>query len=241
MWDLEPEFRDSVDLRQCWFPGWHADIGGGCETSATEEQRAIDDASLAWMCDQVDGLVTFDVEAAALTIRQVKETAEWTAERTLRDPCSVMYSLSLGGSSILRTPGSYHNVLENEAVDPMVDYTTRERMHPSIQLRIESKRLNYYPPALDIQKSMTLATKPKWEFQDQSSTGNGARWVRRKVEAQSNIFGGTLPAQREIVIKEYVIRERPGKNNFEMKLLPKAQREKLAARNQKELNSQRGW
>jgi hypothetical protein len=44
-------------------------------------------------------------------------------------------------------------------------------MHPSIQLRIESTRLNYYPPALDIQKSWTSITKPKWEFIERKAVG----------------------------------------------------------------------
>lgn len=65
-------------------------------------------------------------------------------------------------------------------------------MPPSIRLHIESTRLDYFPPALDPQKSMASAAKPKREFVTQFSTGNEFRWMSGKAEGQPNIFRGGI-------------------------------------------------
>ncbi len=228
LWYLEEADKDLCNMRQCWFPGYHCDVGGGVKTSAIPPQRRIDSISLAWMCDQVDGLLTFDTEAALLMIPPVDGSAEWSAGIT-EDPCSTFYSLNIAGSSILRTPGSYNKDLEVE--DAEGEKSTRERMHPSIQLRTEIKGLKYYPKALDTRKDWSFVETPKWDFVE-SLDGTGASWRRPKLDAKSGIFGGR-PMQREINIKEHVIREIPNKMNFEARLLPKSVKDRLAIRNSK--------
>lgn len=236
LWYLEPEFKGKVDLRQCWFPGYHCDIGGGWYTSAAENQRNIDNYSLAWMCDQIDGLVSFDLEAAGLTIQKVEPTAAWSGFMTA-DPITAFYSTDIGGGSHHRTPGSYHHgQLNEEDPDPEKDNSTIERMHPSVQLRIEAKEYNYYPKSLDERKSLFGIRKPKWTFVDRSTIGDGARWVRDKVEPQKRLFA-SAPLENRIEIKEHIIKEIPGKNNFEASLLPKEVKERLMHRNRKELEN----
>ncbi|PMD19920.1 hypothetical protein NA56DRAFT_574685, partial [Hyaloscypha hepaticicola] len=60
IWYLEPKFKDKVNLKQCWFPGYHGEVGGGVAGPLGRNRLAIEDITLAWMCDQVDGLLTFD-------------------------------------------------------------------------------------------------------------------------------------------------------------------------------------
>lgn len=223
-----------VDLRQCWFPGYHCDIGGGWFTSATENQRNIDQHSLAWMCDQIDGLVSFDLEAAELTLPKVDPTAQWSGAMTV-DPITTFYSTDLGGGSKHRTPGSYHHgELTKEEPDPEKDNSTVERMHPCVQLRIEAQEYGYFPKALDERKAWFSINTPRWTFVDRSNIGDGARWVRPKIEAQKKWLK-TLPLENQIEIKEHIIKEIPGMNNFEVGLLPKEVKEKLDHRNRNEL------
>lgn len=227
-------YNRKVDLRQCWFPGYHCDIGGGWYTSAGETQRNIDQYSLAWMCDQIDGLVSFDVEAAELTLPKVEPEAAWSGFTTA-DPITAFYSTDIGGGSRHRTPGAYHHGQLNEK-EPYAekDNSTIERMHPCIQLRIEAKEYNYYPKSLDKRKSLFGIRKPRWTFVDESKVGDGAKWVREKVEAQKKLFA-SAPLENRIEIKEHIIRETPGKNNFEAGLLPKEVKERFMHRNRKEL------
>lgn len=136
LWYLEPGLEDHCGLRQCWFPGYHSDIGGGNICS-------IEYLTLAWMCNQVDGLISFDEASARAFLPAVQSTAKWAATMT-KDSCSWLYSFNIAGSSIFRTPGSYHKKLENEQLDPDIERVTRERMQPAIQLAIEEKATKYF-------------------------------------------------------------------------------------------------
>jgi len=90
--------------------------------------------------------------------------------------------------------------------------------------------LSYSPKALEKQTSWLFSVTPAWEYKDGAPTGNGSVWARPAIEGKS----------RPIEIPEYVIRERPGMNNFQMKLLPTATRELLRRRNQKLLADPNG-
>lgn len=211
-------------------------VGGGTPISAARDQRSIDEVSLAWMCDQIDGLVTFDKEAAGQILREYEEAVDWTPGMT-PDSCGMIYRFMLTGDDVHRTPGAYHKMLENERADPNTDYHTKERMHPSIQLRIEDKGVEYFPKALSAQRRWFSFKTPRWEFNDFSAVGEGAQWTRPSVESRAGIFKGTWPFQRHIHIKEHIVKERPGMNNFEVMLLAKDLKEKLMQRNRKELES----
>jgi hypothetical protein len=54
-------------LVQCWFPGYHANIGGGT-TGEGKDDNDIDEITFAWMCDLVKPYLTFDREAIKLII-----------------------------------------------------------------------------------------------------------------------------------------------------------------------------
>lgn len=188
------------------------------------------------MCDQIDGLISFDLEAASLTLNKWEPENSWSAEMTT-DPITAFYSTDLAGGSHHRTPGSYHHdELNKEEPDPEKDNSTVERMHPCVQLRIEMKDYNYNPKSLSERKPWFKRHTPKWTFVDRSTIGDGARWVRPKVEAQKTLFA-SYPLENQIEIKEHIIKEISGKNNFEVNLLPHAVRDRLNHRNRKELEN----
>ncbi|TVY83337.1 Uncharacterized protein LSUE1_G002072 [Lachnellula suecica] len=228
LWYLDAEIENTCDLRQCWFPGFHSDIGGGTTAS-------VEDLTLAWMCDQVDGLISFDDRAAQVLFPKFPLTPDWSATMS-PDSCSWLYSLNIAGSSIRRTPGSYHKILENEQPDPDTERVTKERIHPSIQLRIEEQGTNYFPAAFKAKGGLATPKTPNWQFEDMGN-GDGATWTRPATPKQPGMFLGSWPPQREIKIKEHIFKERRERINFEVRLLQKAVKEKLYRRNQKELDT----
>ncbi|KAH6681674.1 hypothetical protein B0J14DRAFT_220477 [Halenospora varia] len=194
------DLKDVVDLRQCWFPGFHADIGGGCDTDDKFEKdkkaHSISQISLAWMCDQIDGLVTFRPDVGMAFLPDPEPLTDvWMARKTT-DPMTKFYSTNTGGGSHLRTPGIYNrtdliltvgndgeeiNENEKQGGQKVNDQHTRERMHPSIRLLMEAtsqfkpkgdnpnKAQCYNPPALD--KS---GSTPAWTFAHNHKVGHGA-------------------------------------------------------------------
>jgi hypothetical protein len=229
---LEPKFKDKVDLKQCWFPGFHGDVGGGYAGPVERNHLAIEDITLAWMCDQVDGLLAFDEEESRNILGEIKEKVEWGVTME-KDPTGFLYTLGVAGSSISRTPGAYHKVLANKALKPDDDYTTNETMHPSIKLLIDDPDANYFPKALDARTTLKMVTTPRWKFIDYSKSGQGAFWQRPAVQSK---LGRAKTTRRELNIKEHVIKERNDGNNFEAKLLPVAVRDMLYRRNREELH-----
>jgi hypothetical protein len=235
----------SCDLRQCWFPGYHCDIGGGRSNQPDTQgadYRFIDQMSLAWMCDQIDGegLIAFDKDAAdrympkldekdaesGKVIGEKVETAKFSASIT-PDPISWLYSIDIGGSSIHRKPGCYPN--------GHTEYNTQERMHPTIQLLFENgvkgekgSHSEYCPTG----KNRALHG---WEFDgslESDMKGKGARWKKTPVPKKAGFFSTSL-AEPGFEIQEHVIREAEGKMNFEARLLPKKTLRMLTNRNQR--------
>ncbi|KAI1807876.1 hypothetical protein F4811DRAFT_549311 [Daldinia bambusicola] len=50
LWERQPEFRDTSDLRQVWFPGSHGNVGGGWD------DQGVSNITLAWMMDQLSSV-----------------------------------------------------------------------------------------------------------------------------------------------------------------------------------------
>jgi len=225
VWYLDPKYKDKVDLKQCWFPGFHGEVGGGVAGPVDRNHLAIDDITLAWMCDQIDGLLTFDEEASINILGEIKESVKWGVLRE-SDPSGGIWNLSVaGGNSVLRTPGSYHKRQAQKTLKSD-GYTTNETMHPSIKLLIDEPSANYFPPALDSRKYLRMVKTPRWKFVDKSKSGQGAIWTQPS----------TKPGKDVIEIKEHIIRERPDRNNFEAKLLPVAVQDMLHRRNLEEFD-----
>ncbi|KAI0967915.1 peptidoglycan binding domain-containing protein [Xylaria arbuscula] len=47
--------KPKVNLKQCWFPGYHSDVGGHSKGSI--DTNSVDEIAFAWMCDQLFGLL----------------------------------------------------------------------------------------------------------------------------------------------------------------------------------------
>ncbi|KAF4540294.1 protein of unknown function DUF2235 [Lasiodiplodia theobromae] len=80
LWRLDPQNSSDAsrppNLKQCWFPGFHETVGGGATDTADAKDRTdIADITLAWMCDQVDGLLDFDDGAVAEFLGAEQSTA----------------------------------------------------------------------------------------------------------------------------------------------------------------------
>ncbi|OTB08019.1 hypothetical protein M426DRAFT_8227 [Hypoxylon sp. CI-4A] len=58
LWERQPEYRDSSDLRQVWFPGSHGNVGGGWD------DQGVANICLAWMMDQLSSVGCEFVEDA---------------------------------------------------------------------------------------------------------------------------------------------------------------------------------
>jgi uncharacterized protein (DUF2235 family) len=54
-----PYARDIANFEQCWFHGYHGDIGGGNDI----DMQALAHLPLAWMISKLDGLLSFDKES----------------------------------------------------------------------------------------------------------------------------------------------------------------------------------
>lgn len=175
LWYIEDNSEDDlsleVDLRQCWFPGFHADIGGGGNTDPefVKDKKAhqIDQISLAWMCDQIDGLVTFHKHVAYAFLPEAHNAIDWKwTARGQKDAMTQMYALNTGGGSQYRSPGIYQLPHTEEEVERSAKKEapgffskvfgghkqpekpvgvvipprrfTRERIHPSVQLLMDA-------------------------------------------------------------------------------------------------------
>lgn len=58
----EEKLHKETRLIQCWFPGYHGNIGGGT-VGEGKDDNDIDEITFAWMCDLVKPYLTFDRDA----------------------------------------------------------------------------------------------------------------------------------------------------------------------------------
>ncbi|KAF4540708.1 uncharacterized protein LTHEOB_650 [Lasiodiplodia theobromae] len=235
LWYLDYSSKDygaDTDLKQCWFPGFHADIGGGT-TTGMEHTSKIDQITLAWMCDLVDGLLDFDEDAChellhlkkSRTSQVLTERKKW-AEGDTNDS-SILYNLPIAGGYVARTPGLYHKVPENEECAK----ATNETVHPSVHYRHDKK--GYDPPALKQHPGWFNGKNPVWEFRELKD-GNGAQWVRPEVPEKKGMIWGTVNGKKEVKLDEWWIREiqEPHRLNLEWNLLPPEVKDMLKSRNE---------
>lgn len=113
LWRKREGLHDAVNLKQCWFPGVHTNVGGGY----TDQEIA--DITLAWMIQQCSPFLAFNRSY----LRRIVENrgdgkGEWAAGKVEE---SFRGFHVLGGSKI-RTPGGYGE-------------GTEETIHVSVRLR----------------------------------------------------------------------------------------------------------
>jgi len=122
--DFEPTVwqpRTGVDLKQVWFCGVHADIGGSYPPD--KNGQSIADIALGWMMDQA-------------------VSADLTLEPHLKAGLSDDKGARLHESrrKLFRFKSSLHRPIEREGISM--------RIHPSVRTRYESDA-SYRPPELE--------------------------------------------------------------------------------------------
>lgn len=164
VWERLPNDKDTTDLRQVWFPGNHANCGGGWD------DQGMANVTLAWMMDQLASIgVEFDTPSlkrcfqqnvefyetahAALKGKKPKRMVQWAIDPIYEKNCprrpwglnsikkatSMLYKLS--GQDI-RTPGLYKPTDPKTKLDKdrfLVD--TNERIHSTVRIRLACKGL----------------------------------------------------------------------------------------------------
>ncbi len=127
---------NTTTLRQVWFPGAHANVGGGYD------DQQIATISLAWMVAQCQPFIDFDEDYIFEEWEKVEDFYEkheskprpWSFGR-IWDGMSAVYAL--GGMEV-RKPGRYcatDPTNGKETHEPLID--TREYIHPCVRARIK--------------------------------------------------------------------------------------------------------
>ena len=154
MWYLPQGSKDSpkTNLVQCWFPGYHSDVGGTADRKKAEAE--IDEIAFAWMCDQVGSYLTFDGQALFKYFYSRIQKNAWGSGK-LTDSMTFAYRVPGSGGQAIRTPKQYKS-----------EGDTNECVHPSVWHRMTT-RSDYDPPAL-----------LGWKHEE-GEKGKGFRWVKR--------------------------------------------------------------
>jgi Uncharacterized alpha/beta hydrolase domain (DUF2235) len=128
--------KSKTNLKQCWFPGVHSDVGG-----SYLDAQAVDssDISLAWMIAQCGDMLKFDrYQINRFTGDSqhpppgLDNRPSMYAAMPSHDSVKGVF-LAQGRSS--RTPGQYQL---RDPLSPSVDRTgaTNETIHPSVRIRL---------------------------------------------------------------------------------------------------------
>ncbi|KIK54081.1 hypothetical protein GYMLUDRAFT_88233 [Collybiopsis luxurians FD-317 M1] len=140
MWFL-PEDAPEIDLQQCWFPGVHANVGGGYDDQATA------DLAFAWMVNLCRPFLEFnqDYLDKVVDLHYNPSKLDRSSDRSPRlkvngfhmeyqgwggGRCYDSYRLGQTWSWKYRTPGAYGGY----------DEETNETIHPSVRARWQSSR-----------------------------------------------------------------------------------------------------
>ncbi|KAK6349516.1 hypothetical protein TWF696_005800 [Orbilia brochopaga] len=151
-------------LTQCWFPGFHAHVGGGTITGADEES-SVDDICLAWMVDQVGTLLEWNHHELERFVKHCKEQQQPWAEGNLEDSASVAYTMPGMGGWLVRTPGQYnHEKDKDEKKHPNSEkpeyWGTNEFIHPCVRYRMGLMK-SQQPKDLGVNKGKLWSTPIK--------------------------------------------------------------------------------
>lgn len=132
-------------LKQCWFPGVHADIGG------SYEDADLSNITLAWMISQLDSLLEFDKSYVRQQYRLSEEAHRAQGKRGTREwglghIHNSMTGLFLLGGKKTRTPGNYAETDRKTMMEKVPRQrlkNTNEVVHASVRVRMGLKGLGY--------------------------------------------------------------------------------------------------
>ncbi|KAJ7029428.1 hypothetical protein C8F04DRAFT_1043250, partial [Mycena alexandri] len=90
-----------TELKQCWFPGVHSDVGG---SYADAQPFDSSDLSLLWMIRQCTPLLAFNDTGLS---EEFKDTRAWWGAQPLHDSYSLQYRVN---GQVIRQPGQYFGI-----------------------------------------------------------------------------------------------------------------------------------
>ncbi|OWY46797.1 DUF2235-like protein [Alternaria alternata] len=222
MWyHRKPVDNGRTQLIQCWFPGYHAHIGGGT-TDNFDDESSIDDTTLARMIDQVEDDLTFSQEEMdVFVVQQTDSEKHRWREVMLTDSASYAY-LALGaGEWATRTPGEYKlEIPESERSEcymPTKYYKTNEFIHPSVRHRMG--RVKVQPKKLGKTKGWLSGENPITNYAPAALGGfkfENSHWPARWTKASRT------KGDPDIEIPEYQLPAKWGDSDggLERRLLP---------------------
>lgn len=136
-----------TNLKQCWFPGVHSDVGGSYADAAP---RDFSDIALAWMIDQCrqDKLLAFEaVEKFIAPAIDAQKRSLWAAQPIHNSMTGVFKA----GKVLYRNPGEYVHT-DAWTGKPTPIGPTHEYIHPSVRVRLlksSSFKLDWQPVAMN--------------------------------------------------------------------------------------------
>lgn len=216
---LDEDYRKAgVNLRQCWFPGYHGDIGGTAQ--AWTDTNSMNEITFAWMIDQLtrEQLLQFNrsslkypilnrldkLDANTLTSWPPKDAQavnerriQWSDGRLVQTDgpfWQIASTLATWRPNYRRQPGVYY------AKDgaSSVDYTNfNEEIHPTVYHRMLTRPSGWYAYKPESLQGWTRV---------EDGRGKGFSWVK---EAEGKGWLGWLKGERKQIVrlKEYEIPE----------------------------------
>lgn len=115
MWYLSDD--TTTDLVQCWFPGYHSDVGGAT-TEGKKDVTKIDEITFVWICDQVAPSLDLNGQSLFQHILSRKLLETWGKGR-ITDSMSLGYCRALAAQKPENQAGTnYGKARQTSACTP---------------------------------------------------------------------------------------------------------------------------
>jgi hypothetical protein len=200
-----------VVLKQCWFPGYHSDVGG--HSTPSSKTNTVDEVALAWMIDQLDGLLQISAPALKYPIldrldekkkkpnhhtskppknpEEVMERLIQWSDGTLKETNSASWwvtsAIATRRTSYAREPGQYRAIAGGGTVDYR-DFN--ETIHPMVYHR---KLISEKSHPVKYQAGKFGREGWKYWKREPVLGGRGFEWVNK------------VPGKAVVRVPEYVI------------------------------------
>ncbi|KAF5133203.1 hypothetical protein E5D57_003826 [Metarhizium anisopliae] len=182
-----------VNLKQCWFPGYHSDVGGHSQGSV--DTNSVDEIAFSWMCDQLFGLLQLSSTALQKYILlRIGDSGIDTKNKNIRNLSAVWKAISWSNGELEdtnsftslwwlpslvstakpayhRIPGetkAYEKIGSEKKSIPWRQFN--EEVHPSVIHRVKNRK-GYMPGPFS----------RGWKYVE-STNGARAYWVKGSGE-----------------------------------------------------------
>ncbi|KAF8134082.1 hypothetical protein K438DRAFT_1787381 [Mycena galopus ATCC 62051] len=163
LWSTTDGKKTNLNLKQCWFPGAHSDVGG---SYADAQPFDSSDLSLLWMIHQCSPFLAFNDSRLRKELERHGAQPWWGAQ-PLHDSFTFKYHLN--GQEI-RRPGQYFE-RQGVSVPPNAVSPQKEFVHASVRLRLLRARMlaNHKKDNGTVVKTETMGLKVELDKEGTSS------------------------------------------------------------------------